>query len=172
MSLLIWASWGCALGLAVLAEAIPCRIHGNRDLPVAGVFPAWVSVHLSPPALWSPGMQSCASEGLSQGILAFSWDLPPESHSCDVQVMSGSLRTQAISAQPLLLTGTSPLIAQKNWFCTWLSCCAHVESSQHHFMCRVWGDGSTLEPGKRWHWVMPYNESDCQKFVILIVIIF
>lgn len=92
-------------------------------------------------------MQSWASEGVSQETLAFNRDLPPESHSCDVKVMSGSLRTRAISAQPLLLTGTSPLIAQKSWFCTRLSCCAHVESSQLHFVCCVWGDGSTLQPG-------------------------
>lgn len=83
MVLLIWASWGCALGLAVPAEATPCRIHGN-DLPVAGVFSGWVSVFLSPPAPQSPGMHRGVPRNTGFG------DLPPESHTCDVKAMSAS----------------------------------------------------------------------------------
>lgn len=50
-------------------------------------------------------------------------------HACDVSIMSGSLRAQAINAQPLSLTGTIPLIAEKRHFCVWVSCYAHIKQS-------------------------------------------
>jgi len=46
----------------------------NSYLPVSGLFPRCTSVYLSPSAPWSPARQSCASEEVSQGTLAFSSD--------------------------------------------------------------------------------------------------
>lgn len=139
----------------------PCRGHSLQN--------SWKQ---RPASGWGfPRMSLCAF--ISCSTLE-SWDAElglqrsvPRNTGC--QMSSGSLRAWAINPQPLPLTGTSPW-PQKSWICAWLSCCAHVEPSQHHSMCCVWADGSALQPGRRWHWVMPCPGSDCQKFVISLII--
>lgn len=68
-------------------------------------------------------------------------------HACDVNVMSGSLRTRAINAHPLSLTGMTPLIAEKRHFGTWVSCCAHVKQGLNSVtLCAcVLDDGCNLQ---------------------------
>lgn len=66
-------------------------------------------------------------------------------HACDFNIMSGSLRTQAINAQPLSLTGTIPLIAEKRHFCMWVSCYAHVKQSLNGItLCVCVLDGGSI----------------------------
>lgn len=162
MSLLIWASWGCALGLSVPAEAIPCRIHGSSHLPVVRVFPGWVSAFISPSTL---DAELCLQRGgpRNTGCWGFATWVTHLWCQRDVRV-SESLSSSSTSS---LLDCHDSIESTRSCFCTWLSC-----SAQYHFMCCVWGDGSTLQPGKRWHWVMPCNGSDCQKSVVPLITAF